>query len=346
MNANPMTEQVAKLVGNLLAGGEAVCLPGVGTLHVERQAARRIDRRHVVPPCRVVHFSSQLNGVSLVDEIARVLRVNGVKPQDPLPEAQKVYDRWLAQVRDGDTLTIVGIGVLRFKNFRPDDAFDLRLNPQGHEPVPVRAPQRFDAVLWIGIAAIVCVTGFTAWWWFGERDQRLEMHEAVAELPADTVVGARLAEAGVPADSLSGAVADSVVGAPTATDPAGKHIDTPAAGAAAAHGGDAVGTAGSSETTSAANEAAQTAKRTAKSGSVSLVSGRHYVVMGVFSTEKNARRAAHEAASEEVAVTCGVYRFGSKWMVSPFESDDEEACRLFIRAHEERFPDMWTYTAR
>ena len=59
MNTNPMTEQVARLVGNLLAGGTTICLPGVGSLRVERQPARRIDRRHVVPPCRTVQFSSQ-----------------------------------------------------------------------------------------------------------------------------------------------------------------------------------------------------------------------------------------------------------------------------------------------
>ena len=56
--------------------------------------------------------------------------------------------------------------------------------------------------------------------------------------------------------------------------------------------------------------------------------------------------AAREASAEEVAMTCGIYRFGAKFMVSPFESDDREACRLFAAAHEERFPNMWTYTAR
>ena len=167
MNENPMTEQVARLIGNLLAGGGTLLLPGVGTLYAERQAARRIDRRHVVPPCRTVQFSSQERGTSLVDEIARVLKVNGVRPENPVPEAQKVYDRWIAQVREGDTLTIAGIGVLRFKDFRVDPEFDRRLNPQGHEPVRVQAPRRFDAVLWIGIVAIVCVVGATAWWWFG-----------------------------------------------------------------------------------------------------------------------------------------------------------------------------------
>lgn len=70
------------------------------------------------------------------------------------------------------------------------------------------------------------------------------------------------------------------------------------------------------------------------------------MVLGVFSTAENAARAASAASSQEVAITCGVYRFGAKFMVSPFESDDAEACRLFIRAHAERIPDMWVYSAR
>lgn len=77
-----------------------------------------------------------------------------------------------------------------------------------------------------------------------------------------------------------------------------------------------------------------------------MTSKRSYVVLGVFSTPENAARAARDAASGDVAITCGVYRFGAKYLVSPFESDDPEACTLFIRAHAGRFPGMWTYTAR
>ncbi len=32
-------------------------------------------------------------------------------------EAQAVYDRWLARTREGDVLTVEGVGVLKFKNF-------------------------------------------------------------------------------------------------------------------------------------------------------------------------------------------------------------------------------------
>lgn len=328
-----MTEQVARLIGNLLAGGGTLLLPGVGTLYVERQAARRIDRRHVVPPCRRVQFSSQERGTSLVDEIARVLKVNGVRPENPVPEAQKVYDRWIAQVREGDTLTIVGIGVLRFKDFRVDPEFDRRLNPQGHEPVRVEAPRRFDAVLWIGIVAIVCVLGGTAWWWFGlKQSGDAAMVARVAErAAASRQIAAKSASEGAVTEAAAAtdSIADSaVVTSEPAATPGPGEVPTPSAA-----------------TSEAVREPAE---RTASSepGAVRLTSGRHYVVMGVFSSEQNAERAVREASAKEVAMTCGIYRFGAKFMVSPFESDDPEACKLFIRAHAERFPGMWTYTAR
>ena len=89
-----------------------------------------------------------------------------------------------------------------------------------------------------------------------------------------------------------------------------------------------------------------TARSAAKTGVTAWVSERNYVVRGGFSTESNARRAAHEALTKGATMNCGIYRFGTKYMVSPFESDDPETCRLFIRAHAEQFPGMWTYTAR
>ncbi len=338
MNENPMTEQVARLIGNLLAGGGTLLLPGVGTLYAERQAARRIDRRHVVPPCRTVQFSSQERGTSLVDEIARVLKVNGVRPENPVPEAQKVYDRWIAQVREGDTLTIAGIGVLRFKDFRVDPEFDRRLNPQGHEPVRVQAPRRFDAVLWIGIVAIVCVVGATAWWWFGLKQsgdaamlakvarRATSQRQITAERVPEGAAVAIAADTAVNAAAAAAAAADLSSGA--AATPGQTEVRTPSAATSEAVREPAERTAGS------------------EPGAVRMTSGRHYVVMGVFSSEQNAERAAREASAEEVAMTCGIYRFGAKFMVSPFESDDPEACRLFISAHAERFPGMWTYTAR
>ena len=57
-------------------------------------------------------------------------------------------------------------------------------------------------------------------------------------------------------------------------------------------------------------------------------------------------RALREIAAKEPAFRCRIYRFGEKFMVSPFSSDDAGACAQFIRVQDGRFPDMWTYTAR
>ena len=71
--------------------------PGVGSLFVERRGARRLSKRSVQPPCRVVSFSSQQQGVSLADELARTLHCDAAGAQD-------VYDRWLSRTREGDVL--------------------------------------------------------------------------------------------------------------------------------------------------------------------------------------------------------------------------------------------------
>ena len=234
MNANPMEEQIGRLVGNLLAGGGEIFLPGVGSLYTERQGARRLNRRTVLPPSRTVAFTSQQRGVSLVDEIARVMREAGGY-ENPEAEAQAVYDRWIARVHRADLLTVEGVGELKFKNFIPDEAFDLRLNPQGREPVRVRVQRRFDWPLWVGIAAI---------------------------------------------------------------------------GIAAVYG------------------------------------GREFLLLYPEAPEENARRAVRETEAKESALRCRIYRFGGKFMVSPFSSDDAGACAQFIRVQDGRFPDMWTYTAR
>ena len=235
MSNYPMVDEVNRLVGNLLAGGSGVFLPGVGSLFVERRGARRLSKRTVLPPCRVVSFSSQQQGVSLVDELARTLHCDAAGAQD-------VYDRWLSRTREGDVLTMEGVGVLKFKNFTLAPAFDRLLNPQGHEPVRIKPARQFDWALWIGVAAIVIAAGFG---------------------------GAEFLRT--------------------------NSSDIPEPGTAA--------------------EVAQTVP-------------------------------AADAEARDASVRCGVYRFGNKFMVSPFEAPDAEACTLFIRNYSDRFPGLWTYTAR
>lgn len=313
MSNYPMVDEVNRLVGDLLAGSGEVFLPGVGALYVERRGAKRLSRRSVLPPSRAVSFTSQQRGVALPAALAEKVHCSE-------EEAKQIYDRWLARVREGDTLTVEGVGVLKFKSFTLSPAFDRLLNPQGHEPVRIKPARSFDWALWVGIAAIAVAAVFGG-------NEFLKLYtgdDRPAAVTAETPVAETAAGTPAPADSLA------------AAQPAGTAVDS------AADSGAAVPVR--------QPETAAVGQPSAPAGSAdvpaSLVSGRHYVVLGVFSTPENAARAAAEAVKKDASVRCGIYRYGSKYMVSPFEAADAEACALFIRNYSDRFPGMWPYTAR
>lgn len=327
MSANPMEEQIGRLVGNLLAGGGEVFLPGVGSLYVERQGAKRLDKRSVLPPCRVVLFTSQQRGVSLVDEIARIMRENGMEADDPESGAQAVYDRWIARVHKVNLLTVEGVGELRFKNFMLEAQFDRRLNPQGHEPVRIPVKRRFDWAIWVGVAAILIAVVYG-----GREFLMLYPETPKAEIAAE------IAAEPVP-DSLTVSRPDALAEAPGVELP-GAAVDSQA--------GNAVSGTATAETAASERVAAPPSaeEQKAQETPMPLLSGRHYVVLGVFSTVENAARAIRETAAKEPGFRCRIYYFGEKFMVSPFSSDDTAVCAQFIRAQSEHFPGMWTYTAR
>lgn len=322
-----MEEQIGRLIGNLLAGGGEVFLPDVGTLYTERRGAQRINRRSVVPPCRVVAFTSQQQGVSLVDEIARLMRESGAY-ENPETEARAVYDRWIARVREENLLTVEGVGELRYKNFTPEEAFDRRLNPQGHEPVRIRAPRRFDWAMWVGVAAIAVSLVY------GGREFLLLYPEAspsetVAEAPDSSVVDtAATSVAVVPIAAQAGEAA------PQTEYNAEEPVAPPTV----------VGQSDAPERVGPATHSA--GEKEMQKTPMALLSGRHYVVLGVFSTPENAARAVRQAEAKESGLRCRIYYFGEKYMVSPFSSDDAAVCAQFIRTQGELFADMWTYTAR
>lgn len=306
MTANPMVDEVNRLVGNLLAGGGDVFLPGVGSLFCERRPARQLNKRTLMPPCRVVSFSSQQRGISLVDEIARVTGCDAAAAQD-------VYDRWLSRVREEETLTLEGIGVLKFKNFTLSEAFDRRLNPQGHAPVRIAVKRGFDWVIWMGVAAILVAVGVVGVIYVPDMLQQREsivVAEAVVE-PAP--------------EPIPAAVPDSVA---DVKSPVGDSLASAAEIAPEKPTVVATAAAGTPESPAA------------------FTPGHRYVVLGVFSTAPNATRAIADAVAKEPSLRCGVYRFGEKLLVSPFDAADADACTDFIRARSDLFPGMWTYTAR
>ena len=357
-----MEEQVGRVVGNVLAAGGEIFLPEVGSLCVERRRAQRLSRRSVRPPYRAVTFTPQRQGVSLVEEIARVLTASGMSEAEAPQAAQEVYGRWLERVREGETLTVCGVGVLKQDRFTLDEAFDRRLNPQGHAPVKVRSAGRPDWVIWIGAAAVAAAVGIGGYSYLTTRPERSVAVSAdrnpSAGVAGDAAVGQETVAAGTAgsaagaADAVGGPAADDAAdgagSSAAASEPAGNASGASASDTGAATAGKTAGTDSGAAVTArqTVRTESRPASRPAGTEPASMTSKRSYVVLGVFSTPENAARAVDAAAEKDPSVRCGIYRFGTKFMVSPFESADTEACALFVRNYSDRFPGLWIYTAR
>lgn len=219
---------------------------------------------------------------------------------------------------------------------------------------------------WVFAAAILVALGFGGYEFLKLYDEGPEEIAQTTGIPGpEATAGAATADspAAIPAAADSGATTGSAASAPgadaakaagtTADTASGTNAETRSEPAASgANAGTAASSVSGQGNAPAGQKDIAPAKRpeTRSAGTAdapaSLVSGRRYVVLGVFSTPENAARAVDAAAEKDPSVRCGIYRFGTKFMVSPFESADTEACALFVRNYSDRFPDLWTYTAR
>ena len=183
-----MVEEVNKIIYNMLISGRGVHLPEVGTLFIERQGARRIAKDRLLSPRNVVTFSSQEQAPSLVDEIVDIAGCQ-------LAQAQDIYARWREKTREGNDITIGGIGVLRGKSFTADKSFAAAINPRGVKTLVVRR-RRSNAWIYIvcGVAVVAALAIFALlqWgseWGFGEQKSKYEV-QTVAEPVAEVVTEA------------------------------------------------------------------------------------------------------------------------------------------------------------
>jgi nucleoid DNA-binding protein len=141
-----MVNEVNKLIYIALAEHNAVTLPRVGSLLVVRREAK-MEGGRVVSPTFAVEFKSAEDGVSLCDIIASVANISAT-------EAEDIYLRWLDKVREGNTLTISGVGTLRDKSFIVDTALAQVLNLAKSTPLKIHSRSRKPYLL---IAAVVAI---------------------------------------------------------------------------------------------------------------------------------------------------------------------------------------------
>lgn len=318
-----MVEEVNKIIYNMLIGGKGVLLPGVGTLYIERQGAKRISKDRLLSPRNAVNFSSQAEGRSIVDEIVAIAGCSEEQARD-------IYDRWLAKTREGKRITIGGIGVLNDKSFSPEAGFNAAINPGGVKTLVVR--QRSNvwlyAVSGVCVAVALCVGAYMMW---GEKlfgGVSVVGSDAQTEMMAQVTADSTSAVQGIAGDSLAMAETVSSETAETATQTTSTASTAASESTAAVSGGSAAAGA------SAANTAA------------AKTAYRFWVVAGVFSTEQNATRALEMAEKNIKDMDGRIVPFKGKFIAALFGSDSRADCNAFARSYKDIYPDLWIYEVK
>lgn len=301
-----MVGEVNKIIYNMLVSGRGVYLPDVGSLYVERQAARKIATYKLLSPRNVVAFQSGEQAPSLVNEIVAVAGCS-------TEQAADIYQRWSAKTREGNIIKIGGVGVLNHKSFVMESEFASAINPKGVKTIVIRRRSN----TWLYAICAVCVLvalGFCGYIMFGGEQKidamRIEPIAKVAEQPADEQ------------PATEGEVAQNVEGEANA-----------AASSSNSSSGNAV------TSTNASTQPAQPAE-TVVNGAADY---EYYVVMGIFSTEENAQRAIAQAESRIKDLNCKVLPFKDKFMVTLFGSDKIGDCNAFANSYRDIYADLWVY---
>lgn len=159
-------EAIDKLLYNLLASGESVVLPEVGTLRVE-QTPTTLSGKVVSYASRRVRFSSR------TDRKVRTLVEVMVSEYGLTAEvATEAYGEWLRVARSGSEVKIEGVGSLRKGFFTPTNEFEREaLNPW--QPAPVTLHRRRSPLPYIFVACIA-LGAAGGWWWIVNNEQRAE----------------------------------------------------------------------------------------------------------------------------------------------------------------------------
>lgn len=301
-----VNDSITQLLFNALAQRQTVVLPGIGSLRFKRIAAK-LEGSTLTPPRNMFRYSSREEGRSLLDML---ISAAGCTRE----EGEEAYRRWLRRIKQGHSIVIEGVGRIEEDFFKPSDELEQLLNPVASAPITIKRRRLWRGV-WITLAAVAVIGVAGAAWWYVQM-QPTSTPAVVAqnvEKPKTEMVEAAEKADSVVAEQVAPEVVPEV--APEVT-PVQKE-SAPASAPASAPVSTEVG---------------------------EMTSGMSYVVMGVFSTEENARKYVTQLAKRAPEIGCRIYRFqGAKFMVSGFESADGAAATTFIREHRTQFPDLWAY---
>ncbi len=331
-----MVAEVNKIAFNILSSGRNLYLPGIGSLVIERFGAKRFTRKFIEPPRKIIAFTEQNRGLSLEEEIARIGGTDGEKAHD-------VYEDWLMHVLDGDTLTIDGVGSLHRDKFTMTDEFATVLNRQGRDKIAVKPRPNTLLYIFASVCCLfaLCVAGYV---WTENNGKELS-----SLFSAKTETAAADGEISEPANENTDNAAEVPDIQQQGTSANGNAEST--VSATAADSGNVSDKTADTEAATAAAEKSQpeesvTASANGTAAVAESISGRSYVVLGIYSTPENAFRAVGQAQKRMPAVNCRVYNYGARYMVSVYDTDDRAEAVKYMDSVSRDFKDLWVYTKK
>ncbi len=148
---------IERIIFGKLALHEGINLPGIGSLRVERVAARFVTTRRLESPRNKVSFSNKENECfeTITDIVAEI---GGMGKAD----AAEYYNQWLensGNARDG--WDIEGVGRIRNGFFSPSQELEHTLNPSGRQTLFIR--KRFRAGRVFVPIFFLCICAAAAW---------------------------------------------------------------------------------------------------------------------------------------------------------------------------------------
>lgn len=304
-----MVGEVNKIIFNSLVSGRGIFLPQVGSLYIERQAARKITDNKYQSPRNIVVFSSKEMAVSLVQEIINVASCSEQQAAD-------IYQRWLDKSRQDNRVMIGGVGELVDKSFRMEEEFAQVINPKGIRTIVVR--RRFHWLFFlISILCILAAVGI-----FIYANSFVDNEPVDAEKPSvkqSTEVKIDVAE-----DSLQ--VVVPITQAAVEQDKAAVANQEPNA----VPKSDAAEQQGSQPTVQN-NQSPQYA---------------FYVVGGVYADQNNVPKAINQLKANLPAAKFAILPYKGKFMITALGSDNYDECQQFINTYQTRQNGLWIYRAR
>lgn len=290
----------------MLLSDKEVRIGSLGTLFTVRYAAYRASRKSLTPPYRIVQFTNELRGISLEEEIASVANIDGDK-------AHEIFEQWLSEVKEGNTLKIEGVGTLRGEKFSIDEKLGAALNPHGRAPMRLKPKANVGLYIFASICILfaLAVAGYV---YVDNNDINLfDFGSKVAQV-TDTA-DVNTAESNTTEEAAIMEVADTIA------------ITTPTAEPAPAP--------------------QPKAEPTPVSGEIlPTTAGTSYVVLGVFSTTENAERAISQALKKADDLQYAIYHYGEKYMVSLYNAPSRSECQEFARTLSDTFKDLWIYSRK